>query len=78
MGGKHYTPKCKRYDCLYSPPKDAPNNCDYMLHTSHSRDCTPGIGCIHYIKSTAQERKHMALHKFDDLSFWLALTEDRI
>lgn len=78
MGGKHYTPKCKRYDCLYSPPEQAPNNCDYMLHTAHSRDCKPGESCKHYIKSTPAERRHMAEHKFDDLSFWLALSEDRI
>lgn len=60
--------KCKRCDCLYSPPKWDRNGCDYMYLTGEKRGCPAGDGCTRYKKSTPSERskyRKIVMDKWD-------------
>ena len=47
--------RCKRKDCLYSPPRTHKNGCDYMYLTGEARGCDIK-NCTRYVKATQKEQ----------------------
>lgn len=56
---------CRRFDCLYHPPKSALNGCDYCLVVGRSRNCKPGVGCDKYVFATQEEQRALSLKKLE-------------
>lgn len=69
---KHGTSKkgyiCRRYDCLFHPPKIAKNGCDYCVITGNVRDSDPGMKCNKYLKVSKSAKTQLQILRLNRCS----------
>ncbi len=59
---------CRRYDCLFHPPTQAKNGCDYCVITGNMRGCDPGKECNKYLKASTSAKSRLQILRVNKCS----------
>lgn len=52
---------CQKYNCLFHPPQQARNGCDYCVITGKIRGCNPGKECNKYLKVSRSAKTQLQI-----------------